>query len=137
MSARLSEDGTILHIHIPMQLKRRGGRKVIITGDGEVFSPASTVTLPDDPMVKALVKARCWQGMLESGEYATIRELAEEEGIERSYLARILRLNVLAPSIVERVLAGNYPPAINLEKLRTGIPLDWEEQERLFGVGVA
>ena len=31
MKTQLSEDGTILHIHIPMKLRRRGGRKVIVT----------------------------------------------------------------------------------------------------------
>ncbi|CAK0746307.1 hypothetical protein WCLP8_1700001 [uncultured Gammaproteobacteria bacterium] len=40
------------------------------------------------------IKARRWQTMLESGEAATIRDLAETEGMERSYLARILRLNI-------------------------------------------
>ncbi|MBF0463280.1 MAG: hypothetical protein HQL87_18090, partial [Magnetococcales bacterium] len=85
-------------------------------------------------LVKALVKARRWQTMLESGEAATIRDLAEKEGMERSYLARILRLNILSPTIVERVLTGNYPDSINLETLRTGIPLDWEEQEQKFAI---
>ena len=135
MTAWLSADGAILHIHIPMKLRRRGGKKVIITPDGVTMEPGSERSVTEDPLVRALVKARRWQTMLESGEAATIRDLAEKEGIERSYLARILRLNTLAPAIVERVLTGNYPDSINLETLRTGIPLDWEEQMEKFGVG--
>ncbi|MBF0461894.1 MAG: hypothetical protein HQL87_10900 [Magnetococcales bacterium] len=134
MTAWLSADGSILHIHIPMQLRRRGGRKVIVTPDGVVPGPGTKPAMPDDPLVKALVKARRWQTMLESGEAATIRDLAEKEGMERSYLARILRLNTLAPAIVERVLTGDYPDSINLETLRAGIPLDWEEQMERFGL---
>ena len=134
MNARLSEDGTILHIHIPMQLRRRGGKKVIITSDGHAFTPGTEPALPDDPLVKALVKARRWQTLLESGEAATIKDLAEKEGVERSYMARTLKLNVLAPFIVDAILGGNYPDSINLNNLRAGIQLDWEEQRQKFVV---
>lgn len=135
MTARLSADGTILHIHIPMCLRRRGGRKIIITPDGASPRPGNASPVTDDPLVKALIKARRWQTMLESGEVATIKDLAVKEGVERSYLARTLRLNILSPAIVERVLTGNYPDSISLEKLRAGIPLDWEEQGVKFGMG--
>ncbi|MBF0111044.1 MAG: hypothetical protein HQL76_17910 [Magnetococcales bacterium] len=138
-TAHLSEDGAILHIHIPMQLRRRGGRKVILTPDGRTADPpaASTPATPDDPVVLALVRARRWQGLLESGEVATIKELAEKEGVEKSYLAKLLKLNILAPAIVETILRGDYPDSISLEKLREGIPLDWEEQQELFGIRAA
>ncbi|MEO5350694.1 MAG: hypothetical protein H7836_13780 [Magnetococcus sp. YQC-3] len=135
MTARLSADGTILHIHIPICLRRRGGKKVIITPDGRAPRPDSASPVTDDPLVKALIKARRWQTMLESGEVATIKDLAVKEGVERSYLARTLRLNILSPTIVERVLTGHYPDSISLEKLRAGIPLAWEEQGVKFGVG--
>ncbi|MBF0181918.1 MAG: hypothetical protein HQM03_18020 [Magnetococcales bacterium] len=139
MNAHLSEDGTILHIHIPMQLRRRGGRKVILTPDGHPAAPpaASNNAMPDDPLVRALVKARRWQGLLESGEVATIKELAEKEGVEKSYLAKLLKLNILAPAIVEAILRGDYPDSLSLEKLRAGVPLEWEEQGDLFGMQVS
>lgn len=68
MTARLSADGTILHIHIPMCLRRRGGRKGIITPDGASPRPGSASPVTDDSLVQALFKARRWQTMLESGE---------------------------------------------------------------------
>jgi DNA-binding IscR family transcriptional regulator len=40
--------------------------------------------------------------MLEGGEYGSIEELARAEKINPSYLARVLRLTLLAPEIVER-----------------------------------
>ncbi|MBF0311712.1 MAG: hypothetical protein HQL56_19550 [Magnetococcales bacterium] len=136
MTACLSDDGTILHIHIPMQLRRRGGRKVIISPDGYTAEPgiAPTPAMPDDPIVRALLKARRWQSMLESREVATIKDLAEQEKLDPSYLARILRLNSLAPAIVEKILAGDYPDTISLRSLRDTIPFSWEEQTRRFGV---
>jgi hypothetical protein len=53
MTARLSADGTILHIHIPMCLRRRGGRKGIITPDGASPRPGSASPVTDDSLVQA------------------------------------------------------------------------------------
>jgi DNA-binding IscR family transcriptional regulator len=55
--------------------------------------------------------------MLESGEFATIAELAEREGIASSYMTRLLlRLTLLSPAIVEaspgrEARAGGYSSA--------------------------
>jgi hypothetical protein len=57
----------------------------------------------DNTLVKAIVRAHRWRDMLESGAYATVRELAKAEAINESYLGRVLRLTLLAPKI---------PPAI-------------------------
>jgi hypothetical protein len=46
-----------------------------------------------------LARAHRWQGMLEGGEYGSIEELARAEKINPSYLARVLRLTLLAPEI--------------------------------------
>lgn len=108
---------------------------MIIAGDGVMPEPGSERSVTEDPLVRALVKARRWQRMLESGEATTIKDLAAKEGVDRTYMARLLKLNVLSPAIVERVLTGDYPESISLEMLRLGIPLSWEEQAEIFGVG--
>jgi hypothetical protein len=131
MRTQLSDDGTILHIHIPMKLRRRGGRKVIVTS-GDPPLKADSDFLHKDPLVRALAKARRWQTMLENGEAATIKDLALELKVDKSFLARILRLSSLAPDIVEIILSGDYPDSINLETLRQGIPLSWSEQRVLY-----
>jgi hypothetical protein len=48
--------------------------------------------------------------MPDSGEFATIADLAEREGIASSYIARVLRLTLLAPDIVEAILKGRQGP---------------------------
>ena len=50
--------------------------------------------------------------MLESGEFATIAELAEREGIAPSYMTRVMRLTLLAPNIVEAILHGQQGPEV-------------------------
>ncbi|ABK45271.1 conserved hypothetical protein [Magnetococcus marinus MC-1] len=137
MDMTLSQDGTTLHIHIPMRLRRHGGRKMIVTSDGEHIAP-SPAPLPsaqlDDPLVRALIKARRWQKQLEEGEIGTIKELAEKEGVDSSLLSRTLRLNALAPDIVNAIMTGTAPNQVSLESLRQTIPHAWEEQRILFGM---
>jgi hypothetical protein len=71
--------------------------------------------------------------MLESGEYATIAELAEHEGIAPSYMTRILRLTLLAPDIVEAVLDGRQGPEVTLARVLEPFPVDWQGATRSFG----
>jgi hypothetical protein len=70
-------------------------------------------------------------GMLEDAEYATIADLADAERIGRSYVCRVLRLMLLAPDIVERIVDGL--PTVGLPRLMQPFPVEWERQrERLL-----
>ena len=82
----------------------------------------------DNTLVKALARAFRWKRMLESGEFATMAELAEREGIAHSYLARVLRLSLLAPDIVEMILDGRQPGLLTLPGLMKPFTVDWQEQ---------
>ena len=66
--------------------------------------------------------------MLESGQYATIAELADGESIAPSYLTRILRLTLLAPDIVEAILDGKQRVETSLAKLMGPPPAAWQDQ---------
>lgn len=87
----------------------------------------------DNTLVKALARAFRWKRMLESGEYATIAELAEREGIAPSYMTRVLRLTLLAPDIVEAVLDGRQGPEVTLTQVLEPFPLDWSGQHDAVG----
>ena len=110
-------------IHVPFRIVKRGGRKQVRLPDG-----AETTRGPDNTLVKALARAFRWKRMLETGEYATIAELAEREGIARSYMTRVLRLTLLAPDIVEAILDARHPPGLTLQSLRVQIPDEWSRQ---------
>ena len=58
----------------------------------------------DSSLVKALARAFRWKRMLESGDFATIAELADREGIASSFMTRVLRLTLHAPNLVEAIL---------------------------------
>jgi hypothetical protein len=114
-------------IRIPMRLARRGGRKLVLTPDGAAPSPQRQ--LPDDTMVKALVRAHRWRRKVESGEAASITELAQQEGVTPPYVFRLLRLTCLAPDIVAAILDGRQPKGTRLADLVRDVPLDWSEQQ--------
>jgi hypothetical protein len=79
-------------------------------------------------LVKALAHAFRWKRMLESGEFATIAELAERERITPSYMTRVLRLTLLAPDIVEAILDGKQGQEVTLAKGLEALPVSWAEQ---------
>lgn len=114
-------------LHVPFRIVKRGGRKEMLLPDGAV-QPRRT----DNTLVKALARAFRWKRMLESGEFATIAELAEREGIAPSYMTRVLRLTLLAPDIVEAILNGKHGPEITLARLLEPFPVEWSEQRQFF-----
>jgi hypothetical protein len=66
-----------------------------------------------------------WKRKLESGEHATIAELAEREGIAPSYMTRVLRMTLLAPDIVEAILDGKQGPEVTLLRVMEPFPALW------------
>src|SRR6056297_4268287 len=93
--------------------------------------PEGATTQPrriDSTLVKALARAFRWKRMLESGDFATIAELAESEGIAPSYMTRVLRLTLLAPDIVEAILDGKQRPEVMLARVLVSFLAEWELQ---------
>lgn len=89
---------------------------------------AAQARKPDNTLVKALARAFRWKQMLESGEFATVAELAEREGIAPSYMTRVLRLTLLAPAIVEAILNGKQGPVVTLVRVMELFPMEWNDQ---------
>jgi hypothetical protein len=110
-------------LHVPFRIVKRGGRKEMQLPHG--VRPDRKA---DNTLVKALARAFRWKRMLESGEFATITELAGREGIAPSYLTRVLRLTLLAPDIVEAILDGRLGPEVALARVLEPFPVEWMEQ---------
>lgn len=112
-----------LTIHVPFRIVKRGGRKEMQLPEG-----AAQPRKADNTLVKALARAFRWKRMLESGEFATIAELAEREGIAPSYMTRVLRLTLLAPDIVEAILDGRQGAEVTLVRVLEAFPVEWKAQ---------
>jgi hypothetical protein len=83
--------GTVT-VKVPLAFQRRGGRKVVIAPDGDTTLPVPRVRT-DSTLVKALARAHRWKRLLETGQYASVADLAKAERINKSYLCRVLWLN--------------------------------------------
>ena len=115
-----------------MRFQRRGGRKRIVAPDGSEIAP-TTKPQPDGTLVKALARAWRWQRMLDEGVYASVSDIGDAEDISKSYVSRILRLALLAPDLVEAILAGSTDQVLMLEKLQRPLPASWAEQRQMIG----
>ena len=116
-------------LHVPFRIVKRGGRKEMQLPEGAAHSPRT-----DNTLVKALARAFRWKRMLESGEFATIAELAEREGIAPSYMTRVLRLTLLAPDIIEGILDGKQGPEVTLAQVLEPFPHTWQHQAVQFSL---
>ena len=126
---------TSVTVVVPMTVRRRGGRKQIIGPDGaplRVSGDGVEETRGDPVLVKAMARAFRWRRLLEEGRYASIRELAKAEGVDRNYVGRLLNLTLLAPEVVEAVLEGRQSAGCTLPTLLDLRPATWKEQG--FGV---
>lgn len=117
-------------VRVPLAVRKRGGRKMVVLPDGVVqaAAPAVAATRADPAVVKALARAFRWQKLLDEGRYASITELARAEKIERGFLGKMLQLTLLAPDIVEGLPDATMPGSATLPSLmRLSTPL-WREQ---------
>ena len=127
----LSADGSILTVSVPLAVRRRGGRKQIVTPQGEPgWAPRRRRI--DGALVKALARAFRWRTLLDEGVFSSIQEIASAEKINVSYVSRVHRLTLLAPDIVEAILNGLSAPEVTLNALLRPLPAAWEDQRKAF-----
>jgi hypothetical protein len=127
-----SSTDAVITVHVPFRIVKRGGRKEMQVPDG-----AAQHRTPDNALIKALGRAFRWKRMLDQGEFASIAELAEREGISPSYMTRILRLTLLAPDIVEVIVDGLQRPEVTFATVPKPLPANWHQQLETVGLLVA
>lgn len=112
-----------LMLNIPIKIKRRGGCKKITLPNGEegiANSPKKPTT-----MQLALARGHRWLAMLESGEMKTMRELAAREGVDNSYVSRMINLTLLPPWTIAAILDDRLPDDAILFDMAVDPPLVW------------
>lgn len=114
-------------VMIPFTIRKRGGRKLIIAPDGVTATPQPRARV-DSALLKALARGFRWQKMLKEGDYQTLEEIANAENINPSYVSRLLRMTLLAPDIVEAILAGRQPAGLTMARAMQPFPVVWKHQ---------
>ena len=114
----------LMRLTTDLARKRRGVETRLISGQTEPN--------PDATLLRLLAKAHRWCREMRQGTRLT--EIAKREGHSDSYIRTRAPLAFLSPKIQAAILAGTQPPDLSLERIvRSGIPLDWAEQEAKFG----
>ena len=103
----------------------RTGRAVRLVHSNGLAATAGTA---DPGLVALLITARRWWDRLATGEI-DISTLAREEGVNDSWMSRVIRINFLSPRTIEAILTGTQPVNLTARWLRRqDIPLNWDEQ---------
>jgi hypothetical protein len=122
-----------LETFVPMVLTKRGaqqrgaqrlGAQQLAATD----TPAFDVTLPE-----GLGRAFYWQNLLDSGMEKSGSAIARKEGLRPSCINELMRLTLLAPDLIDLLMAGRQPR--RLRKMwfqRNRLPVDWQAQRDII-----
>ena len=113
-----------------LTIKRRGVEMRLVLGSG-----ASKEARVDRVLLKEVARARrCFEALL-SGRAASVEAAAALEGIDKSYVSRLLPLAFLSPDIVQAIVRGSQPAHMTAKALiqRIDLPLDWLAQRQTLG----
>ncbi|WP_310611207.1 hypothetical protein [Limnohabitans sp.] len=117
----------------PLKFRQRGGRKVAIPVGDAVIENRLRKPATNRALLLALARAFYWARLIDQGVVASGSEIAIKEGLEASTVNERLRMKLLSPAIIERILNGTQPEELTMNWLtRNSISANWEEQEKHF-----
>ena len=105
---------------------RNNNRKIVVDGEEDISASTS------DTLMLAIARGRRWQRYIDEGRFRNGTELAHAIGREPGKVAWTMLLAMLAPDIIHRILSGDIPQNLTLEKLRAPLPDLWEEQRAML-----
>ena len=106
-----------------LALRRRGAQRVA-DDEREVH---------DVTLIEGLARAFYWQELLDAGTFPSGSAIARAEKLHQSVVNELLRLTLLAPDLIEQVMAGRQPRRLTLMWFqRNPLPVCWQAQDALF-----
>lgn len=111
-----------------------GGLELTLPLGGPQNGPAdqARAAAATQTLQRSLALAHGWLADLRAGK--SMSAIAQAGGHAESYIRTRLPMAFLSPKIQMAILAGTQPADLTAETFaRAKIPLDWTEQERLFG----
>jgi hypothetical protein len=108
---------------VPLEFKRRGNKRLADTG----------AVTHDPTIIEAVARAFHWQQLIDTGQFESGSAIAKAEGLHHSTVNELLRLTLLAPEIIERLLAGRQPRRLTLIWFqRNPVSVDWQAQRQVI-----
>ena len=130
--------GVRLETFVPWTLVRRGLKKRVITpldAPQEFLAEAkqeraAQTAAQDSALMRALGLAHYWQRLLNEDRAASVAEIATVEGMNVTQVRRVMRLTLLAPEVIERLMGA--PDAVLEKVMRRPWPNGWSDQMRVL-----
>ena len=115
----------LLSFTVPFALRRRGVETKIVAAEAK--------RRPDPTLLRTLAKAHHWTRALRTGRGIT--EIAKAEGHSESFIRTRAQLAFLSPRLQQAILEGTQPAELTVKSIiRQPVPLDWDAQDRLYGI---
>ena len=128
--------GVRLETFVPWTLVRRGLKKRVITpldAPQEFLAEAkqeraAQAAAQDSALMRALGLAHHWQRLLDEDRSTSVAAIAKAEGMDVTQVRRIVRLTLLAPAVIERLVGA--PDTVLEQVMRRSWPNGWHKQVR-------
>ena len=128
--------GVRLETFVPWTLVKRGFKKQVITpldAQQEFLSEAALerkekTAAQDTALMRALGLAHHWQRLLNEERAASVADIATAEGMDVTQVRRVMRLTLLAPEVIERLVGA--PDTVLEQVMRRSWPNGWHKQVR-------
>jgi hypothetical protein len=121
----MSNSPNTIRVVIPLTIRKRNGRPKILPPENV---DAAEARAQDPRLLRAIGRAWGWRRKIESGEVATLSDIAKAEGVTVSFVSRLLRLAYLSPDVLQMLVTERRPCAVSIEALAKAVTLPWAEQ---------
>jgi site-specific DNA recombinase len=132
LPTRTAEETPRMHqLSLPMSRQRRGREVRTVIGD----QPNNDAMPADPALLKLIATARAaWIAMLAAADLP-LATVAAAQGYSVNHFTLLLRLATLAPCIVQAIIEGRQPIALNRQRLATisSLPIEWVGQRAVLG----
>jgi hypothetical protein len=85
----------------------------------------------DPHVLRAIACAWSWRRKIETGEVATIHDIAVAEKVSERFVSRTMRLAYLSPIVLDRLVAHRRPRSLSIKDLIAAAERPWCEHEAL------
>jgi len=121
----MTQTSDTTRVFIPLMQRRRNGRPRILPPEPEAHFQSRS---QDPHILRALGRAWAWRRRLETGEAATIHDIAMAERFTDRFVSRMVRLAYLSPDVLERLVISRDPPSVSVNELIDATYLPWAKQ---------
>lgn len=128
-------DDETIEISFPVKFrKKKGYVTLILANESDDAQQDKISENHNEKLISAFSTAYRWQQMIKNKEVESLSEIAKIERTDKAYIAKIFKLNYVAPDIIRAILDGAQPGHLKLRDFtHTAIPDLWEEQREFYG----